>query len=184
MPFCCRFAIRASCFYRAVRITEQDGGCGAVRMGLNEEPRELPRSVAWAGEVGYVFAVHDRELTRDVRGAPGLLGKRVREGELLLDNDVSARSIPSNTRRLRAVEIGYCFVLVLPPKVSGCAAGLFGMMSRAANCFTDDEIRPLKELSDSVAFAREAKEKEKHLNYLFDYNPQPDCVTGRCCRSA
>jgi diguanylate cyclase (GGDEF)-like protein len=159
-------------FDEAVNIAVRDGGFGAVWMGWIEQPGGLLRSVAWAGEDGHVFAAHDREPTHDVRDAPGLLGKCVRDATPVFDNDMAAHAMPPNTRRSRAVEMGYRSVIVLPLKVNGRVAGLFGMMSKEANFFRGDEERLLTELAGNVAFALEVMEKEQRLNYLAYYHAQ------------
>ena len=159
-------------FDAAVRVAVQDGGFGAVWMGWIEESTGYLRSVAWAGDDGHVFASHDREPTQNVHAAPGLLGKCVREGQVVLDNNMAARVMPANSRRSRAVDLGYRSVMVLPLTVNGRVAGLFGMMSKEVDFFTGDEVRLLEEMAGNVSFALEVMEKEKRLNYLAYYNAQ------------
>lgn len=159
-------------FDAAVRVAVQDGGFGAVWMGWIEESTGYLRSVAWAGNDGHVFAAHDREPTQNVHSAPGLLGKCVREGQVVFDNNMAARLMPANTRRSHAVALGYRSVMVLPLTVNGRVAGLFGMMSKEVNFFTGDEVRLLEEMAGNVSFALEVMEKEKRLNYLAYYNAQ------------
>jgi diguanylate cyclase (GGDEF)-like protein len=98
----------------------------------------------------------------------------VRLKKPLLENDIAAYEQPADVLQRRSVELGYRSVVFLPLLVNGEVTGLFGMMSKEPNFFTEDEVRLLTDLSGDVAFALEVIGKETQINYLAYY----DSLTG------
>ncbi len=154
----------------ACRIAVEHGGFGVAWIGMRDETTGRLRSLSWAGEDAQVFAGMEDTAPDSGGERVGLLTQCIREKRPVFNNDISAQVLPDGSRRQRAVALGYLSVIVLPLMVNGKVAGLFGMIAREKNFFTDEEVRLLTDLSGDVAFALEVIEKEKRIDYLAYYD--------------
>ncbi len=164
-----RITNRQELFDEACRIAVDDGGFGVAWIGVLSGFTGRVDSMAWAGQDAPAFQV--METARDFTQLSSvLLSRCTRTKKPLLDNDMAAHRQPADVLRRRAVELGYRSVIFLPLMVNGQVTGLFGMMSKEAHFFTDDEVRLLTNLSADVAFALEVIGKETRINYLAYYD--------------
>jgi diguanylate cyclase (GGDEF)-like protein/PAS domain S-box-containing protein len=164
---------RHELFDEACRIAVEDGGFGVAWIGIFNDFTRRVDSVAWAGTDALAF--QKQEGTRDLAIAGSeWLAHCIREKKPLLNNDISMRKTSADALQRRAVELGYRSVIFLPLTVNAEVTGLFGMMSKEVDFFTDDEVRLLTGLSGDVAFALEVIDKETRINYLAYY----DSLTG------
>lgn len=154
----------------ACRIAVEHGGFGVAWIGLLDHTTGRVKSMSWAGEDAQVFATMEDTVPGAGGERAGLLTQCMREKRPVVNNDIAAQALPEGSRRQRAVALGYQSVIVLPLMVNGVVSGLFGMIAREKNFFTEDEVRLLTDLSGDVAFALEVIEKEKRIDYLAYYD--------------
>ena len=154
----------------ACRIAVEHGGFGVSWIGLLDNATGRVSSLSWAGGDAEAFVTMENTASDPHVDRSGLLSQCIREKRPVFNNDIAALALPAGSRRQRAAELGYQSVIVLPLMVNGEVAGLFGMMAREKNFFTDDEVRLLTDLSGDVAFALEVIEKEKRIDYLAYYD--------------
>lgn len=169
-----RIKNRQELFDETCRIAVEHGGFGVVWIGQFDPVAERVDSVSWAGADGWEFRAIEAASCGTLRGGSGLLARCIRDQRPALESDMSAQTQLMGARRRRAVELGYRSVLILPLIVNSSVAGLFGMMAKETDFFTDDEVRLLTDLAGDVAFALEVIEKENRINYLAYY----DALTG------
>ena len=158
----------------ACRIAVEHGGFGVVWVGQVNRAAERVDSVAWAGADGWEFRAIEAASRGTLQGGSGLLARCIRDKRPAVESDMSTQHWPMGARRRRAVELGYRSVIILPLIVNGEVAGLFGMMAKETDFFTEEEVRLLMDLAGDVAFALEVMEKENRINYLAYY----DSLTG------
>lgn len=166
-----RIKNRHELFDEACRIAVEHGGFGVAWCGLVNPETGNVDSLSWAGDDAPAFVAMERAAHEQSIEKSGLLVKCIREKCPMFNNDIAGQMLPAGSRRRRAAELGYQSAIVLPLMVKGEVAGLFGMMAREKNFFTEEEVRLLTDLSGDVAFALEVIEKEKRIDYLAYYDP-------------
>ena len=165
-----RIKNRQELFDEACRIAAEDGGFGVAWIGVVNAFTGRVDSMAWAGMDARAFQA--LETSRDfMQVGSALLARCIREKRPLLENDIAAYEQPADALQRTSVELGYRSVVFLPLVVNEEVTGLFGMMSKEPNFFTEDEVRLLTDLSGDVAFALEVIDKETRINYLAYYDP-------------
>jgi diguanylate cyclase (GGDEF)-like protein/PAS domain S-box-containing protein len=158
----------------ACRIAVEHGGFGVVWIGLIDHAAGRVNSVAWAGADAWEFREIEAASDGTLQGGSGLLARCIRDKRPALERDMSAQHYVVGSRRRRAVELGYRSVIILPLMVNGEVVGLYGMMAKETDFFTEEEVRLLSDLAGDVGFAFEIIEKENRINYLAYY----DSLTG------
>ncbi|HTE14653.1 MAG TPA: EAL domain-containing protein [Burkholderiales bacterium] len=165
---------RQELFDEACRIAVQDGGFGVAWIGVFNRFTTRVDSVAWSGADAHDLQVME-SLSRDLANAGcQLLARCIRTKKPIIENDMSVKNPSEGTLRRRAVSLGYESVIFLPLVVKDEVTGVFCMMSKEPNFFTEEEVRLLTNLSSDVAFAVEGIDKETRINYLAYY----DLLTG------
>lgn len=169
-----RIKNRHALFGEACRIAVEHGGFGIVWVGLVDQATQAVQTLSWWGTDATDFLAFENAPPGEGVVGEGLLARCIRDQRPMFDNDISAGDPPPGSRRRRAVELGYHSAIVLPLIVNREVVGLFGMMAKEKNFFTEEEVRLLNDLSGDVAFALEVIDKENRINYLAYY----DSLTG------
>ena len=145
---------------QACRILLEYGKFRMIWIGLVDEGSNTIRPETWCGwEDGYLsdisqFSIEDLLATRE----PSVTA--LREGKATYLNDI-AGDVSTGKWRDKALKRGYRSSLSLPLKIKGIVKAVFSIYASKPFFFDEDEIKLIKEVTDTVSFALEAIETEK-----------------------
>jgi len=167
---------RRTLFDEACRIAVVDGGFAFAWIGTLDPTTLDVVPVAWHGADPEQFLlVHGPGTARaeHPRGA-GPLGRAVREGRPVFDNDITQKGGAVGERWREALQRGYRSVVALPLLADSAVVGALILWAREALFFTDEEMRLLTELAGDISFALEHIDSQERLRYLASH----DALTG------
>jgi diguanylate cyclase (GGDEF)-like protein/PAS domain S-box-containing protein len=161
-----RIRDRQKLFEEACRIAVETGGLPFAWMGVVDVSGTQLQLLASAGrDDGFMQAIRDRLAIRDeAPEAQGLSARAIREGRVVVVNDVAADAVLS--RRQAFANRGIKSVAVFPLIIASRVSGAFALHSEHAGFFDDDELKLLNEVAGNIAFALEHIEQEEKVRRL------------------
>jgi diguanylate cyclase (GGDEF)-like protein/PAS domain S-box-containing protein len=155
----------------ACRIAVQQGGFRMAWIGLVEPGALKASPLVWEGfEAGYLQEIGAVLDNRD--DDPGPVGEALREGRLVVVNDIEAAAIPQFKQE--ALARGFRSQVAMPLLVEDHAVGILVLYAAETGFFDYEELRLLKDLAGDISFALDYIGKEEKLTYASYY----DTLTG------
>jgi diguanylate cyclase (GGDEF)-like protein len=99
-----------------------------------------------------------------------LIGRALRTGQITINSDLT-QSEPPVMGRVELLARGFHSVVALPLTVDGARIGVLSLASRESDLLSDEELRVLQEMTESLSFALQARQKETAVQYLAYYDP-------------
>ncbi len=161
-----RELLRESC-----RIAVQQGGFRMAWIGLVEPGALKATPLVWEGfEQGYLQEIG---LTLADRAEdPGPVGEALRQGKMVVVNDIEAASQP--LLKSQALARGFRSSMAMPLMVEDQAVAVLVLYAAETGFFDYEELKLLKDLAGDISFALDYIGKEEKLTYVSYY----DTLTG------
>ena len=169
-----RIRSRQELFIEACRIAVDHGNFGLAWIGTYDPQTLEVTPVAYAGLGSDELKSSKATARVDMPAGQGVLGRAIREGRAVYDNDISAQRGVGGKRREAALKLGYRSLIVMPLFEQQAVVGCLALFAKEPGFFTDDELKLLGELAGDVSFALEHIGKEEKLDYLAYF----DSLTG------
>ena len=151
-----RIRDRQALLNEACRIAVEDGGFVMAWIGMvNPENRTVVPIAACGYEDGYLS-----NLTISVDSVPngmGLTGTAIREGHLIISNDIASDPLMASYRE-EAVKRGYRSSAGIPLRYGDSIFGAMRFYSSEKNFFKGQEVQLLEDLAADIGFALEIME--------------------------
>ncbi|MFQ5736872.1 MAG: GAF domain-containing protein [Thermodesulfobacteriota bacterium] len=144
----------------ACRIGVEEGGFVMCWIGALDDPGDAVTPVAWWG-YGVEYLEGLSVTVKDVPEGRGPTGTAVREGRLVVSNDIErdGRMAPW---RARALGLGFRSSAALPLFQAGRAAGVINLYASEPYFFNEEETKLLESMAADISFAMDSIEKERH----------------------
>ncbi len=168
---------KSELFREACRIAVEVGGFRMSLIGVVDPGTAELVPVASAGKEDELLSTIRERLLSAAGAASTMVAQAVREERPVVAND--SQSDPRVLFARQYTEAGVRSIAVLPLMVAGGAVGVLALYSEERECFHDDEMALLTELTGDVAFAMDHIEKKERLDYLAYY----DALTGLANRA-